>query len=108
MNRREFIKGVLAITAVASLPAVAVAQVESTLTACLPYNVPIGYIFSVVDDCGKAIYILGTDKGPKILEGGYLTKKDFPELFNFIGQKYGGNKQEFRLPDLRTKFNKEN
>ena len=56
---------------------------------------------------GTVIYYAGINLPSeewKWTNGESLNKQDYPELFNAIGYIYGGNGNQFNLPDTRDEF----
>ena len=57
------------------------------------YNTPLG---SIIAFSGNNIPV-----GFLLCDGSILNKNEYLDLFNVIGYTYGGNDNEFKLPDLR-------
>lgn len=106
LNRRQFIKGVVALSALTSvMPQKALAMLENKLETTLPYNIPVGYITQVYIGAGpKMVYIIGTDKGPRVADGKGLPKDHYPELYKVLRSNYGETESSFNLPDFRGRF----
>lgn len=64
---------------------------------------PIGTIYGELADDGVSwVMMIMTDYGPEVYEhGAWVTKKDYPRLYEIVQDKFGSTETEFRLPDFR-------
>lgn len=67
----------------------------ATVSHALESLIPIGVI---IPFAGKV-----APSGWALCHGGGLPKADYPELFAMIGYTYGGEGDEFGVPDMRTR-----
>lgn len=67
----------------------------STVSQALADLIPVGVI---VPFAGKK-----APSGWALCHGGGLPKDEYPELFDMVGYVYGGEGNEFGIPDMRTR-----
>lgn len=67
----------------------------STVSQALADLIPVGVI---VPFAGKK-----APSGWALCHGGSLPKGEYPELFDMVGYVYGGEGNEFGIPDMRTR-----
>lgn len=99
MNRRGFIKALLALSAARAVP---IPRSELRFAASMAVVIEIGTIFCMWDAERHAVYVMKTDHGLVELHGGRLPASHFPKLFALIGTTFGGDGESFRLPDMRA------
>lgn len=100
MTRRGFIKAMLALSASRAVP---IPRSELLGAARMYEALAIGTIFTLFDQARGVVHLIVTDNGPVELEGGRLSRKHCPKLFELIGETFGkADNETFVLPDMRA------
>ena len=100
MNRRKFLKGLIA------APIVTIAGYSFAKEVWDAFirensNLPIGYVTEIIDTKQHFAGIIKTDNGWIPIDGRAVSRSEYPELYRVMGKTYGGKGNTFNLPDFR-------
>lgn len=99
MNRRGFLKSLVAFGIANAIPVKAIAAVAQRLP-----DMPVGTVVELLGADRRVVYALLSEHGFVIPDGRALSRDDYPKLFAVLGETWGAAPVQgtFKLPDFRS------